>query len=177
MNEAFVQAVLFAVKKHANQTRKLNGEPYVCHPIRVAMLLFNRIGPLFSAPYQAAVLHDVLEDTDTTFEELEATFGREVAMLVRELTNDKLEIARLGKTEYLRVKMIQLSENALSIKLCDRYDNINDLPPAHTQNEWANNYAQQTYVILKDLAFFTELQCFLNVAIKERLRELGYIQN
>jgi len=65
----------------------------------------------------------------------------------------------------------------MSIKLCDRYDNINDLPPAHTQNEWANNYAQQTYVILQDLALFTESQCFLNVEIKERLRELGYIQN
>jgi len=170
-------ALLFAVNKHANQTRKLNGEPYVCHPIRVAMLLSSKIDPSFSAPYQAAVLHDVLEDTNTTFEELEANFGREVAMLVRELTNDKLAIAGLGKTEYLRTKMRQLSEKALSIKLCDRYDNINDLPPAHTQNEWANNYAQQTYVILKDLAFFTESQCFLNVEIKERLRELGYIQN
>jgi len=176
MNEAFMRALLFAVKKHANQTRKLNGEPYVCHPIRVAMLLSSKIDPSFSPPYQAAVLHDVLEDTDTTFEELEAIFGREVAMLVRELTNDKLEIARLGKTEYLRTKMIQLSENALSIKLCDRYDNINDLPPAHTQNEWANNYARQTYAILQ-IPLFREAHSFLVEEIKARLRELGYIQN
>ena len=67
-------------------------------------------------------LHDTLEDTNTTFEELISIFGLKIAYLVKELTNDPDIKENLGKTKYLSIKMKNMDDKALTIKLCDRLD-------------------------------------------------------
>ena len=76
----------------------------------------------------AAILHDTLEDTDTSFIELVEEFGPLVASLVLELTNDPEQIKKLGKLEYQKRKCLGISSYALVIKLCDRLHNISDQP-------------------------------------------------
>jgi (p)ppGpp synthase/HD superfamily hydrolase len=76
----------------------------------------------------AALFHDLLEDTDTTYFEIEKEFGSLVASLVQELTNDKEQIKELGKNEYLMKKMLTMSRYAFVLKLVDRLSNILDEP-------------------------------------------------
>ena len=81
------QAEEFARERHAPQKRKFSGEPYVNHPIRVRDLVaeFSQDEELLCA----ALLHDTLEDTETSMDELRERFGCRVAELVSQLTSDK----------------------------------------------------------------------------------------
>lgn len=129
-SELILKAREFAREKHRGQRRK-DGTPYIGHPIRVMDIVFkfkerNRMDELFAA----ALLHDTLEDTDTGISELRENFGEIVALLVVELTTDKLRSKVVGKTEYLSGKFSNeraISSWALVIKLADRLDNISDL--------------------------------------------------
>lgn len=87
MTNIVERARLFATAAHAavGQTRKYTGEPYVVHPIEVSQLVASVGGT--DAMVAAALLHDVLEDTDVTVDLLEAEFGSEVADLVLWLTD------------------------------------------------------------------------------------------
>lgn len=146
-------ALEFAIIKHADQRRKNSGHPYVVHPIRVAALVRELCGVQKSREsglYIAALLHDTLEDTDTTQEEIVAQFGHAVAMLVEAVTSDKEKIKSVGKTAYLRDKINFMSNDALLLKLCDRLDNISDLKPGYSNDKWSTEYAQQTYSIFHD---------------------------
>src|SRR5690606_19505770 len=83
-------ALHFAAEKHRLQRRKdPDASPYINHLIEVASLLSNTGGVSDLDLLQAAVLHDVLEDTDTTADELEARFGKRVRLLVEEVTDDQ----------------------------------------------------------------------------------------
>src|SRR5688572_32844604 len=82
-------AMKFAADKHRDQRRKDPvASPYINHPIVVAEVL-ARAGVADIVALQAAILHDTLEDTDTTPEEIEHNFGREVLDIVLEMTDDK----------------------------------------------------------------------------------------
>lgn len=119
----------------------------------------------------AALLHDTLEDTDTSYDELEAQFGSEVAHLVRSLSNDEAEMALAGgKRDYLAKKVNTLDADALLIKLADRIDNISDLGT----NDWSRKYCEQTrYVFLESLWTENLLPCNLNLlaTIRESVEE------
>lgn len=140
----YESALLFATEKHKNQVRKFNGEPYVTHPIRVA----NTVKEFTSDEriIVTALLHDTIEDTDATREEIETNFGVEVANMVCALSNDKVELKRLGKTAYLTEKMNSLSDSELLVKLADRLDNIRDL--SHDNETWSMQYMLQTDAII-----------------------------
>src|SRR4026209_2713188 len=85
-----LHAANFAAKKHKDQKRKgQDGEPYINHPIEVANLLVDAGKIADPDMIIAALLHDTVEDTDATFEEIEKRFGATVAGYVRELTDDK----------------------------------------------------------------------------------------
>src|SRR5215212_9505404 len=85
-----LQAVDFAAVKHRSQRRKGDAaDPYINHPIAVARMLAEVANVQDLATLQAAVLHDILEDTETTYAELVEQFGAEVAQLVQEVTDDK----------------------------------------------------------------------------------------
>jgi guanosine-3',5'-bis(diphosphate) 3'-pyrophosphohydrolase len=140
-------ALEFARKAHSGQTRS-DKSPYIEHPIRVAGNIeqfkkSHNIDALISAAY----LHDTMEDSDTTFEDLEKLFGGLVASLVKELTSDKNKIEVMGKTEYLIHKMKGMSSWALAIKLADRLDNVSDLKTAKNP-AWRHKYRKETEEIL-----------------------------
>lgn len=126
-------AVSFAATKHQGQRRKgKEGEPYINHPIRVAEILCTIGGVRDVTTLAAALLHDTLEDTATTPEELAAAFGPDVLGLVQEVTDDKA----LLKAERKRLQIEHAphhSPRAKLIKLADKIQNVHDLsvnPPA-----------------------------------------------
>jgi guanosine-3',5'-bis(diphosphate) 3'-pyrophosphohydrolase len=128
-----LEAASFAAKKHTGQTRKgANAEPYINHPIEVANLLAN-VGKVEDFDVLiAAVLHDTVEDTGTTKEELTALFGERVCAMVLEVTDDRT----LPKAERKQLQIEHaphLSTGAKTIKLGDKISNITDIlnsPPA-----------------------------------------------
>jgi guanosine-3',5'-bis(diphosphate) 3'-pyrophosphohydrolase len=136
-------AIKFSADKHRNQRRKgSDAAPYINHPIDVADILW-RIGSVRDIEtIVAAILHDTLEDTDTTPSEIEALFGREVLSLVQEVTDDKT----LPKKERKRLQVVNAhhkSAAAKQIKLADKISNVNDIgncPPEDWPLERRLNY-------------------------------------
>lgn len=132
-----IRAIQFALQKHAGQERKASGMPYIVHLHGTALLMrafkkSKNITDLMCAAY----LHDVLEDTDCTEAELERKFGPLVASIVKEVTNDE-DAIRLagGKVAYLSNKLKTCSSYALTLKLCDRLDNVSSNPTPKTIHE------------------------------------------
>ena len=140
---ALMQATLFAAEKHRGQRRKDADEtPYINHPIMVVNLLAN-VGRITDIEtLQAGMLHDTIEDTDTTADELEEHFGFAVRSLVLELTDDK----GLEKPERKRLQIEHaphLSPRAKTIKIADKIANLTDLlnaPPAKWPEERMRQY-------------------------------------
>lgn len=122
------EAYFFAKEAHKEQRRK-SGEPYVMHPLAVARIVAEELG-LGAEPIIAAFLHDVVEDTDFTIEDIKEKFGEDVAFLVNVVTKKK-------KTRYDASKQIdnykqmldslQYDIRALLIKLADRLHNMRTL--------------------------------------------------
>ncbi|XP_023142813.1 guanosine-3',5'-bis(diphosphate) 3'-pyrophosphohydrolase MESH1 [Amphiprion ocellaris] len=122
-----LDTVNFAAEKHRNQRRKdPEGTPYINHPIGVATILSLEAGITDIEVLQAALLHDTVEDTDTTHEELEDKFGPVVARIVQEVTDDK----SLPKEERKRLQVEHAphcSHQAKLVKLADKLYNLRDL--------------------------------------------------
>ena len=180
-NEMITESSLaYATKAHKGQTRS-DGTPYISHPVRVANFVKQfKKSHRIDALIKAAHLHDTIEDTDTTAEDLEKLFGGLVASLVKELTTDEIEKEKIGKTAYLTKKMSGMSSWALVIKLADRLDNVQDLRVAHTK-KWADKYSKQTQDILDGLEKGRKLSAShkkIVAAIRKKLDEYtreGYI--
>ena len=117
-------ALHFAADKHRDHRRKdSEASPYINHPIQIAELIARVGGVSDLATLQAAILHDTVEDTETTFEEIEERFGSEVAGLVREVTDDKG--LKSEKRKRLQVEHApHLSPRAKHIKMADKISNI-----------------------------------------------------
>ena len=88
MSELIDKAIAFAVKKHAGQVRKFGNTPYILHPLEVAVIVSTLTSD--EATIAAGLLHDTVEDTDTTPEEIKENFGSRVYALVASETEDKL---------------------------------------------------------------------------------------
>lgn len=127
-------AARFAAEKHEQQRRKGGDQvPYINHPIGVAHLLTEIGGVTDPEVLAAALLHDTIEDTDTTDDELRACFGDRITALVLELTDDKgLEQAERKERQVRDVP--HKSAEARCIKLADKASNVHDIafrPPAN----------------------------------------------
>ncbi len=126
-------ALRFAAGKHRDQHRKDAGaSPYINHPIAVAEILTRVGGVTDVAVLQAAVVHDTIEDTETTEGELEREFGADVAALVVEMTDDKSRPS--PERKQLQVEHApRMSDRAKLIKVADKICNVVDVthaPPA-----------------------------------------------
>jgi (p)ppGpp synthase/HD superfamily hydrolase len=125
-----LQALHFSAEQHRHQRRKDRAaSPYINHPIEVATVLATVGGVTDLTTLVAAVLHDTIEDTATTVEELDQKFGREVRMLVEEMTDDK----KLPKPERKRLQVEHAraaSHRAKHIKLGDKICNVRDVTHA-----------------------------------------------
>lgn len=130
----FVRALAFAADKHQNQRRKgVAQRPYVNHLIHVTDILW-RVGEVRDVPtLVAALLHDTLEDTETTPGELEALFGTEVLAIVQEVTDDKT-LPKATRKQLQIEHAPHLSSGAQLIKLADKIDNVYDV--SHDPPEW-----------------------------------------
>jgi guanosine-3',5'-bis(diphosphate) 3'-pyrophosphohydrolase len=132
--EAWLLAALeFAAHKHRDQRRKdAQASPYINHPIALAHMLVAEGGVTDTKTLVAAILHDTVEDTDTTSEEIRARFGKLVADVVQEVTDDKaLPKARRKQLQIDHAP--HLSKRAALVKLVDKTANLRDMvasPPA-----------------------------------------------
>jgi len=135
----------FAFLKYDSLKRKSKDLPYVIHPIRVTMILRAAGFSEFKDKnlFLAALFHDLLEDTDLTFEELRAKFGDEVALIVKELSKPD----NMSKTDWLS-SFITASKRAKIIKMADRIDNLMDMADTKWNNEKQKLYAEQGLIIL-----------------------------
>ena len=144
-----LKALAFAAHKHRDQRRKdAEASPYINHPIALADVLVNEGGLTDVEVLCAALLHDTVEDTATTHEELVNAFGSRIARIVAEVTDDK----RLPKAERKRLQVehaASISHGAKLVKLADKICNLRDVverPPAkwdlqrrREYFEWAKN--------------------------------------
>lgn len=128
-----LRAVEFAAHKHRNQRRKDAGaSPYINHPIALAQILRTEGGVDDPAVIAAALLHDTVEDTDTSLQELRGQFGARVADIVAEVTDTKW--LKKGSRKRLQIsKASKSTEGARLVKLADKIANLRDIiasPPA-----------------------------------------------
>lgn len=138
-----VSAAAFAAEKHRNQRRKgVDASPYINHPIALAYVLASEAGIGDVPTIVAALLHDTVEDTDTTAEELREVFGGRVTAIVLEVTDDK----SLPKADRKRLQIEHvphLSTRAKLVKLADKICNLRDIrraPPADWSLERRREY-------------------------------------
>ena len=122
-----LRALQFAAFKHRDQRRKDHAaSPYINHPIALASILWHEGGVHDPAVICAALLHDTIEDTQTTAEELQEVFGVKIARIVLEVSDDKL----LRKAERKRRQIEHaphLSRAAKLVKLADKICNLRDV--------------------------------------------------
>jgi GTP diphosphokinase / guanosine-3',5'-bis(diphosphate) 3'-diphosphatase len=147
-----MHAIRFAAEHHRDDRRKgATAAPYINHPIIVAeQLAAHGLGEDVEL-LMAAVLHDVIEDTDATFEELNSAFGQRVAEVVQEVSDDKT----LEKEARRKVVVDTIAHKSLAarlVKLSDLIANVHDIvhhPPQWSQERklnylrWAGRIAEQ----------------------------------
>ena len=121
-----LRAAAFAAERHRDQRRKgQDASPYINHPLALANLL-SECGEHDPTVLAAALLHDTVEDTGTTIEEIRQAFGAQVAAIVAEVTDDK----SLPKAERKRLQIehaAHLSVPARLVKLADKICNLRDM--------------------------------------------------
>ena len=122
-----LRAASFAAHKHRNQRRKdADASPYINHPLELARVLAEEAGVTDAATLCAALLHDTIEDTDTTGDEIEREFGTEVRHLVEQVTDDK----SLPKTQRKLAQIehaAHVDPKAKLVKLADKICNLRDV--------------------------------------------------
>lgn len=128
-----IKAIAFAADKHRNQRRKdAEASPYINHPIALSNVLANEGGIDDITTLCAAILHDTIEDTETTQDELVRHFGQEITAIVLEVTDDK-SLSK-GERKQLQIEhAASLSRHAKLVKLADKICNLRDIlayPPA-----------------------------------------------
>jgi guanosine-3',5'-bis(diphosphate) 3'-pyrophosphohydrolase len=131
--ELILRAAAFAAHKHRDQRRKdAAASPYINHPLTLACILSGEGGVTDAATLCAALLHDTVEDTDTSPGEIEQAFGAEIRSIVEEVTDDK----SLPKAARKRAQVEHaghISDKAKLVKLADKIANLRDVansPPA-----------------------------------------------
>lgn len=128
-----LDAIAFAAAKHRNQRRKdAEASPYINHPLQLAHVLATEGEVSDLETLMAAVLHDTVEDTETTYAELRERFGKEVADVVMEVTDDKT-LPKAERKQRQVEHAPHMSERAALVKLADKTCNLRDVagsPPA-----------------------------------------------
>lgn len=168
--ELIEKAYKFAKDAH-NGVRRRSGEPYILHPIAVAKIASQEIG-LGSASICAALLHDVVEDTDYTVEDIEHHFGKKIAQLVDGLTKISGGIfgaQASGQAENFRKLLLTMSEDirVVLIKMADRLHNMRTLGSMSPTKQY--KIAGETLYIYAPLAHRLGL-----FGIKTELEDLSF---
>src|SRR5215469_11767135 len=169
-NEALLnRAYVYAMQAHGHQKRA-SGDPYFSHPLEVAAILTEL--KLDDATIAAALLHDVIEDTDVTRAEIDLKFGKEIGELVEGLTKIKrldLVTKKAEQAENFRKLLVAISSDirVLLIKLADRLHNMRTLE--HVKPESRKRASEETLEIYAPLAGRMGMQ-----GVREELEELAF---
>jgi guanosine-3',5'-bis(diphosphate) 3'-pyrophosphohydrolase len=180
------RAATYAAHKHRNQRRKVDDIPYINHPLDVGSLVASYMPhpSLFGEKEEmvhtimAAYLHDVVEDTGTSKQQIADAFGNTVADIVMEVTDDK----SLPKVERKKQQIIhagQISRAAQYIKLADKYSNLNDLltstPKGWTQED-VQGYCVWSYQVVQALnkTKDSSLRSLINILFANLCARLGF---
>lgn len=138
-----IRAASFAAHKHRDQRRKdAAATPYINHPLAVALVLSSEGGIEDIETLCAALLHDVVEDTETTPEELEREFGSEIGTIVAEVTDDK-SIEKADRKRLQVEHAAHISHKAQLVKLADKICNLRDV--ANSPPHWWDLKRRQDY--------------------------------
>ena len=120
---AVLEATNFAAEKHRNQRRKnVEQTPYINHPIEVATIL-TRAGINDEDALIAALLHDTIEDTETSVEEVTERFGSNIIRIVMECTDDK-KLDKVTRKKYQISHAAEISVQGKLVKLADKLSNL-----------------------------------------------------
>ena len=139
--ELVLRAAAFAAEKHRTQRRKDIDTPFINHPIQLAYILVQ--ADIEDATVlAAALLHDTIEDTNTTHDEIEIVFGHEIANIVEECSDDK-SLTKLERKQAQIEHAAKISPKARLVKLADKIANVSDIdgaPPAGWSLERKREY-------------------------------------
>ena len=139
----FLKALHFAADKHRDQKRKdVDASPYINHPIYVAQILSDIAGIDDVEVLCGAVLHDTVEDTETSLNDIELAFGLRVARIVEEVTDDK-SLEKKARKQAQIDHASHISREGALVKVADKIANIRDVasnPPA----DWRHRRAARS---------------------------------
>ena len=143
MDGLFLKALVFAADKHKNQRRKdADASPYINHPIALANILVNEGGVTDINVLCGAILHDTIEDTETTKEELIQQFGEKITSIVLDVTDDKTLLKAERKLKQIE-HASHASHEAKLVKLADKISNLRDIlssPPKDWTDDRKKEY-------------------------------------
>lgn len=163
----YAKAIVLAYKKHEGQKRKVSGEPFVMHPIRVSELVLENYASHkdIQTLRVSAILHDVLEDTNTTKKTILDEFGEHVLRLVEGLSIKKADPEIKDKHgEYLE-RLKKAEDGVLIIKQCDIEDNLCTID----ENKYWLKYLEESKEILSNIKINDDK---LKNKFQERTRKL-----
>jgi len=170
VNEALLnKAYVYAMQKHGGQTRA-SGDPYFSHPLEVAAILTDM--HLDESTVAVALLHDTIEDTTATHQEIDELFGSEIGELVEGLTKlKKLDLVtkKAEQAENLRKLLLAIADDVrvLLVKLADRLNNMRTLEHIHPDKR--ARISEETMEIYAPLAARMGMQ-----GVREELEELSF---
>ncbi len=152
--EFILSGLLFAAEKHQMQTRKnADKTPYIEHPLGVAESILS-VGRVYDAKILvAALLHDTIEDTKTSYEEISQRFGETVSNYVKEVSESHTLSEKVRKRLQI-IHAFQHSQGASIIKLSDKLYNLNNLlkePPADWKRDRIDRYFQWAQAVIENL--------------------------
>jgi guanosine-3',5'-bis(diphosphate) 3'-pyrophosphohydrolase len=149
-----LKAIRFAAEKHSDQRRKdSKSSPYINHPIQVAEMLWTVGEVRENTLLVASILHDTIEDTATSPEEIREQFGEAVLALVLEVTDDKGLPKEVRKQHQIETASLK-SHSAKLLKLADKICNVRDLidsPPRSWSLERKQEYLLWTEKVVAGL--------------------------
>ncbi len=170
--QLLTRALAFAAHKHKDQRRKdINASPYINHPIALMNVLVHEGGIADTDTLCAALLHDTIEDTETTFEELAESFGDEIADIVMEVTDDKTQPRAVRKQAQID-HAPHLTTKARAVKLADKICNLGDIsrsPPPDWSLERRQEYFDWANRVIDELrGDWPELETLFDQMYAER---------
>ena len=166
------RAYVYAMKAHGSQKRA-SGDPYFAHPLEVAGILTGM--KLDTASIVTALLHDTVEDTDATIEDIEAKFGKEVARLVdgvTKLNRIELQSDQEKQAENFRKLVLAMSEDirVLLVKLADRLHNMRTL-------HFINNPVKRRKIAMETMEIYAPLAERIGIhRMKDELEDLAFAE-
>ena len=144
MDGLFLKALVFAADKHKNQRRKdADASPYINHPIALANILVNEGGVTDINVLCGAILHDTIEDTETTKEELIQQFGEKITSIVLDVTDDKTLLKAERKLKQIE-HASHASHEAKLVKLADKISNMRDIL-ASPPRDWTEDRKKEYF--------------------------------